>query len=65
MLRISTLPGPKDGENTYPSLPKHYFLIKTGLENGPKNGPKNSPAKDPLVQSIFYPMPLTRGKGYP
>ena len=39
MLPISTLPGPIDEENTYPPLPKYYFLIKTGLENGPKNSP--------------------------
>ena len=61
MLPISTLPGPIDEENTYPPLPKYYFLIKTSLENGPKNGPRNSPivqqSKGPLVQSIFYPVP--------
>ena len=39
MLPISTLSGPIDKENTYPPLPKYYFLIKTGLENGPKNSP--------------------------
>ena len=54
MLRISTLPGPKDEENTYPSLPKYYFLIKTGLENGPKNGPKNSP----IVQGSIGPVEI-------
>ena len=43
MLPISTLPGPIGEENTYPSFPKYYFLIKTGLENGPKNGPTNRP----------------------
>ena len=52
MLTISTLPGPKDEENTYPSLPKHYFLIKMGLENGPKNSPKNSP----IVQGSIGPV---------
>ena len=52
MFPISTLPGPKDEENTYPSLPEHCFLIKTGLENGPKNGPKNSP----IVQGYIGPV---------
>ena len=51
MLPIATPPGPKDEENTYPSLPKYYFLIKTGLENGPKNSPKNSP----IVQGCIGP----------
>ena len=36
MLQIFTLPGPKDEENTYPSLPKYYFLITTGLGLGCK-----------------------------
>ena len=62
MLPISTLPGPIDEENTYPPLLKYYFLIKTGLENGPKNGPKNSPKNSPIVQGsigpvLIYPMP--------
>ena len=60
MLPISTLPGPIDEENTYPPLPKYYFLIKTGLENGPKNDPKNSPKNgpknSPIVQDSIGPV---------
>ena len=52
MSPISTLSGPIDEENTYPPLPKYYFLIKTGLENGPKNSPKNSP----IVQGSIGPV---------
>ena len=58
MLPISTIPGPKDEENTYPSLPKYYFLIKTGFENGPKNGPKNSPKNCPIVQGSIGPVDI-------
>ena len=60
MLPISTLPSPKEEENTYPSLPKYYSLIKTGLENGSKNGPKmvqkNCPKNSPIVQGSIGPV---------
>ena len=46
-VTISTLSGPIDEENTYSPLPKYYFFIKTGLENGPKKI-----VHSPIVQSI-------------
>ena len=68
ILPISTLPGPIDEENTYPQPPKYYFLIKTGLENGPKNGPKNSPnIVKKIVQGSIGPvhiLPYAIGDGY-
>ncbi len=66
MLPISTLPGPKDEEHTYPSLPKYYFLIKTGLENGPKYGQKNGPKNSPIVKGSIGPvyiLPYARFSG--
>ena len=56
MLPISTLSGSIGEERTYPPIPKYYFLIKTGLENGPKNGPKNSSKNSPIVQGSIGPV---------
>ena len=65
MLPISTLPSPVDEEDTYPPLPKYYFLVKTSLESGPKMVQETAQkivqwSKGPLVQSIFYPRQTDR-----
>ena len=60
MLLISTLPGPIDEENTYPTLPKHYFLIKNRFRKCSKKWSKKKP-NSPRVHwsSPYFSLCLT------